>query len=247
MVQVVVLTGSGEHRTLKTAAFTPTTVTGATVAKALRKAKAATVIMTYTYKGQTLTVWGWKEGKAGTENKHELPPDGEGLDAPLIFGDAVVTSSVGDFTDDQYMKFYEEIYGGFESLDSEDEDEDSEEEEEEEEEEVEEVEEAEDEEDEDGDAESESDEEESEKDEDEGEDEVEEEEEEEDADDDCYEDGDAEGGGSGKRRAPRRRAVASPEYRRIDMGLRARVKLPAPLGKRAPKWQTAPELEEEAY
>jgi len=31
------------------------------------------------------------------------------------------------------------------------------------------------------------------------------------------------------------------------MVLRARVKLPAPLGKRAPKWQTAPELEEEAY
>ena len=74
----------------------------------------------------------------------------------------------------------------------------------------------------------------------------EEEAEEEDADDDCYDDGDENGGGS-TRRAPRRRAIASPEYRRIDMGLRARVKFPTPIGKRAPKWQTEEELEAEEY
>jgi hypothetical protein len=33
----------------------------------------------------------------------------------------------------------------------------------------------------------------------------------------------------------------------MDMGLRSRVKVPMPLGKRAPRWQTAPELEEEEY
>lgn len=62
----------------------------------------------------------------------------------------------------------------------------------------------------------------------------------EDGADDCYDSDD--GGGNGKRRAPRRRAMAAPEFRRMEMGLRARIKMPAPAGKRAPKWQTAPEL-----
>ena len=228
MVQVVILSANGEHRTLKTAAFTPVTATGASIAKAVRKTTPATVISTYNYKDQVITVWGWLAGKAGTENKHELPPDEDGSEAPLVFGDAIAVSSTGDFTDDQYSTFYEDAFGGFEDVDSSSEGGEEEEEEDD---------------GEDGDADE----------EDEGEEEgdadaeeAEEAEEEEDADDDCYDDGD-ENGGNGKRRAPRRRAIASPEYRRIDMGLRARVKLPAPLGKRAPKWQTAPELEEEAY
>jgi len=213
MVQVTVLLANGEKRTLKTTAFVD--ATGPLIAKALRKAKPAELICTYNFKDQILSVWGWKDGKAGAENKHELPP-ADGIDTPLLFGDAIVTSSGGDFAEDQYATFYEEAFGGFEDLGSEDE-------------EVEEV-------DEDGDAEEEVEEDE----------EAEEAEEEEDEDDDCYDDGDENGGGS-KRRAPRRRAVASPEYRRIDMGLRSRVKLPVPLGKRAPKWQTEDELEAEEY
>ena len=224
MVQVTVLSTNGEKRTLKTTAFTAGGATGATVAKALRKTKPAELICSYKYKGQALSVWGWKEGKAGTENKHELPPDAEGVEAPLLFGDAVITGS-GDFSEADYDSFYEEAFGGFEDLGSEDEEEEEEEEEEDEDEEQDE------EEDEDGDA---------------DEEDEEEEEEEEDEDDDCYDDGDENGGGS-KRRAPRRRAVASPEYRRIDMGLRSKVKLPSPPGKRAPKWQTAAELEAEEY
>jgi hypothetical protein len=208
-VQVVVLSANGEKRTMKTGAF-ESGVTGATVAKALRKKVAAEIIATYTYKEGALTVWGWKEGKANTENKHELPPMVDGSEAPLIFGDALVVGS-GNFTEEEYDAFYEEAFGGFEDLDSESEGEEEEEEEEEAEEE-----------------------------------EVEEEEEEEDENDDCYDDGDENGGGS-KRRSPRRKTTASGDCRRIDMGLRSRVKLPAPPGKRAPKWQTAPELEEEEY
>ena len=225
MVQVTVLTANGDKRTLKTTAFTATTATGALVAKALRKAKAAEVICSYTYKESTLVVWGWKEGKAGAENKHELPPAADGSEAPLLFGDAVVLDTTGDFSVEQYSAFYEDALGGFEDLGSEEEDEAEEEEEVEEEE-------------------AEAEEEEAEAEEEEAEEE--EVEEEEDADDDCYDDGDENGGGS-KRRAPRRRAIASPEYRRIDMGLRARVKFPTPIGKRAPKWQTEDELEAEEY
>ena len=224
MVQVVVLSANGEKRTLKTMAFA--SATGATVAKALRKKTAAEIIAIYTYKEGILTVWGWKEGKANTENKHELPPMADGSEAPLLFGDALVVGT-GDFTDEQYDAFYEEAFGGFEDLDSE-EDESEEEEDEVEEEEVEEEEE-----------------------EEEAEAEEEEEEEEEaeaeaDENDDCYDDGDENGGGS-KRRSPRRRTAMSVDCRRMDMGLRSRVKLPSPPGKRAPKWQTASELEEEGY
>jgi hypothetical protein len=230
MVQVTVLSANGDKRTLKTTAFTATAATGLLVAKALRKTKAAEVICSYAYKESTLVVWGWKEGKAGTENKHELPPDADGSEAPLLFGDAVVLDTSGDFSVEQYSAFYEEALGGFEDLGSEEEEEEEEEEAEVEEAEVEEEE-------------AEAEEEEAEAEEEEAE---EEEAEEEDADDDCYDDGDENGGGS-KRRAPRRRAIASPEYRRIDMGLRARVKFPTPIGKRAPKWQTEDELEAEEY
>jgi len=238
MVQVVVLSANGESRTLKTTAFAAGAATGAGVAKALRKKNPAELIGTYTTKsGEKLGVWGWRTGKAGTENKHELPPMSDGADEGLLFSDAVIVSSAGDYTVEQWEVFYDEAFGGFESLDSEEEAEAEAEaeddyEEEEEEEEEEEDEEKEEEDDEDGDAEE--------------EDEEEEEEEEEMEDDDCYDEGDENGGGA-KRRAPRRRTIASPECRRIDMGLRSRIRLPAPLGKRAPRWQTAPELEPEAY
>jgi hypothetical protein len=227
MVQVVVLSANGDSRTLKTAAITGA-ATGAAVAKALRKARPAERIGAYTWKGRALTVWGWKEGKAGSENKHELPPP---LDEVLLFGDTVVVAEE-DLTAEDWGVFYKQAFGGFEDLGS-DSGSDSDEADEEEE---------------DGDAaeEDEAEEEDEEEEEEDEEDEEEEEEAEEDgADDDCYEDGD-EGGGS-RRRPTRRRAIASPEYRRMEMGTRSRVRLPATPGKRAPKWQTEEELTVEAY
>jgi len=234
MVQVVVLTANGEKRTLKTSAITGPP-TGAVVAKVLRKTRAAELIGVWKEAG--LQLWGWREGKAGTENKHELPPIDE-ADPGLLFGDAVVLSASGtDFTVEKWEVFYNEAFKGFEDLgseDSEDEEGDEYEEDEEvddvEEEEEEVEEEAEEEDDEDGDAEE--------------DEEAEEDAEEEDGD--CYDDGDDAGGGS-RRRAPRRRTTNAPEYRRIDMGLRSRVKIPAPLGKRAPRWQTGAELAAEEY
>jgi hypothetical protein len=236
MVQVVVLSTNGESRSMKTVAFAAGEATGDLVAKALRKKKAAEIIGTYTYKDQTLTVWGWQEGKAGTENKHELPPLPNGNESALLFGDLMVTAPT-DFTAEKWATFYEEAFGGFEDIAGSDSESEEEEFEEEGAEEV--I--AEDE-----DAEEDDEEEDAEEDDAAEDDAAVEEEEVEDVDDDCYDDGDENGGG-GKRRAPRRRAIASPEYRRIDMGLRSRVKLPAPLGKRAPKWQTAEELETEEY
>ena len=86
-----------------------------------------------------LNLFAYKTGKAGTENKHELPPP---HDTILLFGEAIVIATKnGDlvnFTSNDYTKFYNEIMGGFEDLGSEDTDEGEEEEDEEEEEEEEE-------------------------------------------------------------------------------------------------------------
>jgi hypothetical protein len=239
MVQVVVLSANGEQRTLRTTALTTgAEITGTSVAKVLRKTKAAEKIGVWKAKGQVLQLWGWRDGKAGTENKHELPPP---HDEVLLFGDAVVVAAgSADLSVEAWAKFYDEAFGGFEDLGSDassdtleegeeyEEEEVAEEEVEEEEEEEEEAEEEAEEAEEEGDAE-----------------EEEEAEEEVVGEDDCCDD-DGEGG-NGKRRSVRRRTATDQEYRRVEMGLRARIKMPAQLGKRAPKWQTAEELEEEAY
>jgi len=244
MVQVVILPQSAdEARTLKTTALAPGgSATGDTVAKMLRKKKAAELIGTWKFKSGggsgTLQLWGWRDGKAGTENKQELPPP---HDEVLLFGDAVVVlvtaTGAQDFTAEKWAVFYEEAFGGFEDLgDKEADDEDAEEDAEEDDEEA------------DGDAEEEDEEEEDEDEEAEEADEEAEEAEEEEAeeeDGDCYEEGDE--GGGGKRRSARRRTATDNEYRRVEMGLRARVKLPVTPSKRAPRWQTAPELEAEEY
>jgi hypothetical protein len=222
MVHIVVLSANGESRTLKTAAIAEVP-TGESVAKALRKTRAAELIGTYTWKEHTLALWGWRDGKAGTENKHELPTPHDDV---VLFGDAIVTGDT-DITVDQWKEFYETAIGAFEQIAVNDEDEEEAEAEVEAEVEVDEVEVDEVEDDDDDESEAASD------------------IEEDDADDDCYEDGDD--GGGGKRRAPRRRTTAAPEYRRMDMGLRSRVKIPTPIGKRAPRWQTAVELEVEPY
>lgn len=190
-------------------------VSAAGIAKALRKTKAPERLGTYPYDEDTLTFWGWKEGTA--ENKHDLP-----IVTTTLFGDVIVTGT-GDFTEGDWAGVFEEAEMDAEA-DPEDEvdagadvEADAEDADDAEEEDVEEAEE-------------------------DAEEEVEEEVEVEE-DGDCYDEGDENGGGA-KRRVNRRRTVTS-EYRRMDMGLKARIKLPGTPGKRAPRWQSAPELTEE--
>lgn len=81
----------------------------------------------YEYGTLKLTLIGYKEGRAGTENKHELPPP---LDDQIFFGDIVLIASKIDkdwnspvpFTLEQYEKFYSKQFGGFDEIDSEDSD-----------------------------------------------------------------------------------------------------------------------------
>jgi transcription elongation factor S-II len=90
----------------------------------LKKKKAPTQIGTYPWKSNTLFLFGYTDGKAGTENKHELPPP---HDTQIIFGDIVVLMSKDKrsfakplpIKQDDYETFYTQVFEGFESLDDE--------------------------------------------------------------------------------------------------------------------------------
>lgn len=140
--------------TSRNAVIPPNTTTHspAIVASILRRATVPELIGKYKWKDMVVYLYGYKTGKAGTENKHELPPP---HDMVLLFGDAVMIAVkqnvLVSFSATDYTNFYNETLGGFEELGSEDsaaseDDEDDEEEDEEEEEEEEEAEDAEEEE-----------------------------------------------------------------------------------------------------
>lgn len=129
--QVVVLQSKGDTKQSKIGATDDDEEIPAGVAKILRKTKLPTKIGSWEFQKLRLELWGYKDGRAGTENKHELPPPADSL---LIFGDAVMVALMegGDltnFTTTQYTKFYTQIFQGFESLDEEDDNEEDEEEE----------------------------------------------------------------------------------------------------------------------
>ena len=102
------------------------------IQKHLKKKSEPEVLGTYRYKTQTLFLFGYTTGKAGTENKHELPPPHDGT---LAFGDIIIIvtkdensfSTPINFKVTDYEQFYSRAFGGFDDLDEdEDEDEDDE-------------------------------------------------------------------------------------------------------------------------
>jgi hypothetical protein len=91
----------------------------------LKKKESPEVVGTYKYKSNTLFLLGYTSGKAGTENKHELPPP---HDTTLCFGDIILLASKDEndwskpvsFKSVDYEAFYTKAFGGFEDLDEED-------------------------------------------------------------------------------------------------------------------------------
>jgi len=75
----------------------------------------------FNYNDHIISLFAWCDGKAGNENKHELPPP---VDNELYFGNmfCLLTkdNKLVDFNTDFYMEFYESAFGGFEDLGSED-------------------------------------------------------------------------------------------------------------------------------
>jgi hypothetical protein len=102
----------------------------------LRRATAPELIGTFKWGAITVYLFGYKTGKAGTENKHELPPP---HDTVLLFGEALLCATQGgaliSFDTAMFKNFYNELNGGFDDLDEDEDDADDDEEEDEEEEE----------------------------------------------------------------------------------------------------------------
>ena len=73
--------------------------------------------------------YGWYDGEAGFENKHDLPPSGkskfldEDSSAQLLFGDIFLVridnKKLCDFQVSDYGEFYNIIFGGFDDCDTE--------------------------------------------------------------------------------------------------------------------------------
>jgi len=125
--------GTQKNTQLPATLKTITDATPATVGQILRRATVPELIGTYAYDGGLLQLWGYKTGRANTENKTELPPPHDKI---LLFSDAVLiwfkNSAVTPFATVDYEKWYKIAFGGFEDIeDTDDEEEDDEEEEEE--------------------------------------------------------------------------------------------------------------------
>jgi transcription elongation factor S-II len=76
----------------------------------------------YMHAGHKITLFGWTSGKAGTENKHDLPPP---LNEGVVYSDILLIASKEqnawnipvNFTPDQYEKFYARAMGGMDEDD----------------------------------------------------------------------------------------------------------------------------------
>jgi transcription elongation factor S-II len=115
----ILLQTKGEVKKVKLADSKYAQITMDDVQKALKKKTEAERIGDYTYDGQTLTLFGYTKGKAGTENKHDLPP-------PLnetYYGDILLIASPETKTWEypvsydtvKYEKFYSSVFNGEES------------------------------------------------------------------------------------------------------------------------------------
>ena len=136
-VQVLLLNQKAEVKETNLNTAPDGTISLAMLQALLKKKTAPELIGSYKNRLQTLFMFGYTTGKAGTENKHELPPP---HDTTLAFGDIILLASKDDkswtlpvpFKSSDYEAFYTRAFGGFEDLDSEEEEEEEELEEEEE-------------------------------------------------------------------------------------------------------------------
>jgi hypothetical protein len=91
--------------------------TSANIGTLLRRATNPDHVGSWPYGSQVVHLYGYKTGKAGTENKHELPPPHDNV---LLFGEAVLVGmehgAVVNFNSESYKTFYNTIMGGFDDV-----------------------------------------------------------------------------------------------------------------------------------
>jgi hypothetical protein len=86
-------------------------------------------LYSWAYESRTIECYGWFDGDAGFENKHELPPSGgssflEESSCQLLFGDLFLIMKTGSEFNPldvgEYSEFYSLVHGGFDDCDSDD-------------------------------------------------------------------------------------------------------------------------------
>jgi DNA-directed RNA polymerase subunit M/transcription elongation factor TFIIS len=130
-VPTVLLNQKAEVKEVKLAVNAAGEISGAVIKTLLKKRDEPDLIGSYPTKKLTLHLFGYQKGKAGTENKHELPPPHDSI---LCFGDILVIASETEadwtrpvpFKVADYEQFYTRAFGGFDDVDEDEEEEDSE-------------------------------------------------------------------------------------------------------------------------
>jgi DNA-directed RNA polymerase subunit M/transcription elongation factor TFIIS len=131
-VSVLLLTQKAEVKEVNLKTLASGTISLSALQALVKKKDGLEIIGSYKYKSLTLYLFGFLKGKAGTENKHELPPP---YDTTLAFGDIIMTAALSEnewthpvsIKSADYETFYTKAFGGFEDLDEDEEEEDEEE------------------------------------------------------------------------------------------------------------------------
>jgi DNA-directed RNA polymerase subunit M/transcription elongation factor TFIIS len=121
-IQTVVLVQNGEVKQTK---IPSKDVSLEAIQKVLKSKQEIDLVATYEWDNNYIFMFGAIDGKAGTENQHELPPP---HDSNLIFGDILVIVSTEKnytnpviFTTLNYEKFYQHVFEGFDDSDDDEE------------------------------------------------------------------------------------------------------------------------------
>lgn len=128
-VVTVLLNQKAEVKEVKLPVNAAGEITAAAIKALLKKKDEPDLIGSYLSKKCTLHLFGYQKGKAGTENKHELPPPHDSI---LCFGDILVIASESEadwtrpvaFKVADYEQFYTRAFGGFDDVDEDEDEED---------------------------------------------------------------------------------------------------------------------------
>tara|TARA_B100001093_G_C26787765_1_gene997473 strand:- start:33 stop:755 length:723 start_codon:yes stop_codon:yes gene_type:complete len=76
----------------------------------------------FEWEGDTVSIYAWVNGNESKINQHDMPPP---IDKELYYGDILAIrhkdGKLNNFSKDNYNSFYEDSFGGFEDIGSEDE------------------------------------------------------------------------------------------------------------------------------
>jgi DNA-directed RNA polymerase subunit M/transcription elongation factor TFIIS len=122
-LQTIVFTAKGDIKKAKLP-LTDGCLSEEAIQTYLKKKTEPTQLGKYSHEGVAFLLYGYTEGKSGTENKYEFPPP---YDSLLPFGDVLlIVSSLqrpSPYSQAQWEIFYEQAMGGFELLGGTDEEE----------------------------------------------------------------------------------------------------------------------------